>query len=79
MILYRKSMNLFTKIKNLMKNEDGFSLVELIIVLFLIVLVVSIILSVTGHAQYIVFVLGGVAALVVLFFVVIALINKFHK
>ena len=72
-------MTLFTKIKNLMKNEDGFSLVELIIVLFLIVLVVSIILSVTGLAQYIVFVLGGVAALVVLFFVVIALINKFHK
>lgn len=72
-------MTLFQKIKNLMKSEDGFSLIELIIVLFLIVLVVSIILSVTGHAQFIKFVIGGAVALLVLFFVVIALINKFHK
>lgn len=66
-------MELLSKIKKLLKNEEGVSLVELIVLLFFIVVVAIVILSLTGHAELIKYVLGGVAVLVVLLIIVIAI------
>lgn len=69
-------MKLVSKMKELMKNEDGFSFAELIVLLLLIAIISIVILAVTGHAGLIKFVLGGAVAFIVLLIVIVVVISK---
>lgn len=60
-------MRLFQKVKEVLGKDDGFSLVELIIVLFLIAVAAGVILALTGHAQIAKIIAIAAGVIVVLF------------
>lgn len=62
-------MRLFQKVKEIMGKDDGFSLVELIIVLFLIGIAAGVVLVLAGHvsiAKTVAIVAGAIVVLLIL-------------
>ena len=62
-------MRLFQKVKEIMGKDDGFSLVELIIVLFLIGIAAGVVLVLAGHvsiAKTVAIVAGTIVVLLIL-------------
>lgn len=67
-------MRIFQKVKEAMGKDDGFSLVELIIVLFLIAIAAVVVLFLTGHAQ-IAKILAIVVGVIVALFILLIFID----